>query len=249
MSVDQIRSLCADLSLSSHAGGFKIAVVVPADRMNKAAANSLLKTLEEPSDNRLLMLVSERPAVLAATIRSRCQEVRLTVPSSPVALQWMQTQPEAPAQAALYLGLAAGAPLQALELARSDTLDRRQERFAELTALFEGKADVPSVAGSWAQDTHLESLQWLTGWVMDMIRLNSCLGPPDLRNGDLEEGLMEFADRLKSRQLYRLLDGLWTAGQMAATSANRQLLVESVLLDWARLGGASHRRMQKQVRS
>lgn len=248
VSVDQIRHLCANLSLSSHAGGFKIAVVAPADRMNKAAANSLLKTLEEPSDNTLLTLVSEHPAVLPATIRSRCQQVRLTAPASAVALKWLQGQPGAPGQARLYLDLAAGAPLLALELAGSNTLVRRQERFAELTALFEGTTDVASVASSWAQEGNLESMRWFTNWVMDMIRLSSCTRPSGVRNGDLEEGLMGFADRLNSRQLYRLLDELWATRQLAATSVNRQLLVEDVLIDWARLGKASYGNMQNQVR-
>ncbi|MBI5040490.1 MAG: DNA polymerase III subunit delta', partial [Gammaproteobacteria bacterium] len=66
--IDQIRELCRALALKSHAGGYKIAIVTPAERMTVEAANSLLKTLEEPTDNTLLMLVTEQPARLPATI-------------------------------------------------------------------------------------------------------------------------------------------------------------------------------------
>ena len=62
--IDQIRELNASLVFTSHAGGYKIAALWPADRMNSAAANALLKTLEEPSANTLLMLITSRPAFL-----------------------------------------------------------------------------------------------------------------------------------------------------------------------------------------
>ncbi|HEX7025822.1 MAG TPA: DNA polymerase III subunit, partial [Gammaproteobacteria bacterium] len=75
--VDQIRTLCRRLSQTSQFGGYKIAIIQPADRMNRNAANSLLKTLEEPPEETLLLLVSSQPALLPATIRSRCRQVKL----------------------------------------------------------------------------------------------------------------------------------------------------------------------------
>ncbi|MEJ2686744.1 MAG: DNA polymerase III subunit delta' [Gammaproteobacteria bacterium] len=246
--VDQIRALSAGLSLSSHAGGFKVATLTPADRMNAAAANSLLKTLEEPSDNTVLMLVSERPAALPATVRSRCQQIRFAVPAVDLALQWLTPRLEAPEQAGLLLDLAAGAPLLALELGRSDTIARRHERFAELSALFGGKVDVLEAAARWAQEKDLESLQWLTGWIMDMIRLKTGGQPSGLRSSDLRDGLMALAKALDSKQLYGLLDRLWDARRLAQTSVNRQLLMEDVLIGWAQMGMAGHGR-RRQVQS
>lgn len=244
--VDQIRELSTGLGLSSHAGGFKVAVLVPADRMNAAAANSLLKTLEEPSDNTVLMLVSEQPAALPATVRSRCQQIRFPVPPVELALEWLTPRLAAPDQARLLLDLAAGAPLLALDLGQSDTIATRHERFAELAALFEGNADVLEAAARWAQEKDLDSLHWFTGWVMDMIRLKSGERPAGLRSSDLRDGLMALAKALDSKQLHGLLDRLWDARRMAGTSVNRQLLVEDVLIGWARLGAARHGR-QRQV--
>jgi len=90
--VDQIRLLAEKLSFSSHQGGYKVAVLNPAGNMNINAANSLLKTLEEPSDNTVLLLICERPSQLPATVRSRCQQIRVEVPGQDVALQWLAGQ-------------------------------------------------------------------------------------------------------------------------------------------------------------
>ena len=68
--VDQIRALAGKLVMSSHHGGYQVAILNPAEAMNKNAANSLLKTLEEPSDNTVLVLVSTCPARLPATVRA-----------------------------------------------------------------------------------------------------------------------------------------------------------------------------------
>ncbi|MFO7642692.1 MAG: DNA polymerase III subunit delta', partial [Candidatus Competibacteraceae bacterium] len=73
--IDPIRELCGFLGFTAQYGGYKIALLEPADRLNLNAANSLLKTLEEPPGDCLLLLVTAHPARLPATVRSRCQKV------------------------------------------------------------------------------------------------------------------------------------------------------------------------------
>ena len=79
--IEQIRALCDQLALKSYRGGYKVAIVTGADLMTENAANALLKTLEEPPPQSLLILCSARPSRLPATIVSRCQ--RLTIPKPP----------------------------------------------------------------------------------------------------------------------------------------------------------------------
>lgn len=74
---NSMRRLIADLALSAQAGDRKVAVVFEADRMNAQTANAFLKTLEEPPRGTVLLLLSERPYALLATIRSRCMNLRL----------------------------------------------------------------------------------------------------------------------------------------------------------------------------
>src|SRR6185312_9049826 len=69
--IDQIRELISELNQTAQQGGYKIAIIAPAEAMQMGAANALLKTLEEPAANTLIMLVSNQPGLLAATLRSR----------------------------------------------------------------------------------------------------------------------------------------------------------------------------------
>src|SRR5215471_3446855 len=80
ISVDQIRDASANLALTSYRQGYKVAIIEPAHQMTTAAANSLLKTLEEPSPRTLLILLTSRPAALLPTVRSRCQHLAIRAP-------------------------------------------------------------------------------------------------------------------------------------------------------------------------
>ncbi len=77
VSVDEVRKLSGFFHLTSGAGGWRVAIVDTADDMNDAAANALLKALEEPPARAMLMLLSNRPGRLLPTIRSRCQRLDL----------------------------------------------------------------------------------------------------------------------------------------------------------------------------
>ncbi len=88
--VEQARELSAHLALASHQGGYKVALIDPADAMNWNAANALLKTLEEPPSRTVLILVAQQPSRLPATILSRCQRLRIRTPEREPALQWLR---------------------------------------------------------------------------------------------------------------------------------------------------------------
>jgi len=86
--IDRIRSVIDFLSLS-HSGPARLVFIEPAESMNVNAANALLKTLEEPPEGAMLLLAAARPARLAATIRSRCQRLRIPPPDSALVRQWL----------------------------------------------------------------------------------------------------------------------------------------------------------------
>ncbi|MBA1149207.1 DNA polymerase III subunit delta', partial [Ectothiorhodospiraceae bacterium WFHF3C12] len=87
--IDAVRGLSRGLNLSSQYGGARVGIVDPADRLTINAANSLLKTLEEPPAGAYLILVASQPSRLPATVRSRCQPVSLPVPGEAEAQQWL----------------------------------------------------------------------------------------------------------------------------------------------------------------
>lgn len=147
--VDQIRALSARLAMASQFTGWQIAVIDPADALNAAAQNALLKTLEEPTDASLIVLLADQPWRLSATIRSRCQRVDITAPPAAEALRWLASRgidhPDA------TLAAAGGNPGQAFLLA-GQGMQRRQEVARDLLALAAGRGNARVISKAWADD-------------------------------------------------------------------------------------------------
>lgn len=116
--IEQARNLRDFVNVVSHRGGNRVVIVHPAEDMNTATANSLLKILEEPPPGAVFLLVSHRPARLLPTIRSRCVPVPVPVPDPKAAADWLGKQgvrnPER------WLAFAGGAPRRALEYATGE---------------------------------------------------------------------------------------------------------------------------------
>jgi len=123
--IEQTRDLADFLNLASHRGGHRVVIVHPAEAMNTATANSLLKGLEEPPAGAVFILVSHRPADLLPTIRSRCVPVPVPLPEPKAAAAWLAAQGvRVPGQ---WLAFAGGAPRRALEYAtggRGEAIER-----------------------------------------------------------------------------------------------------------------------------
>ena len=152
--IDQIRALSSSLSLTPQFGGAQVVIVDPADAVNAAALNALLKTLEEPQPNRYLWLVSSDPARLPATIRSRCQRLEFTLPPGDEALAWLQAQGHRPSVAAEALVAARGHPGLADVWLREGGLDVRRDVVRDLEALAGGSASAAAMGQRWAADEH-----------------------------------------------------------------------------------------------
>ncbi|MGH8530596.1 MAG: DNA polymerase III subunit delta' [Nevskiales bacterium] len=157
--IDQVRELIGRLQLSKHHGLRKVALLDPAEALNRNAADALLKTLEEPPPGTHLLLIGERIGLLSATLRSRCQRLSFIRPDASSALAWLSSQGLADAQ--YSLAAAEGAPLRAQALAGSDVLNRQHAWDQQLAALICGKGDLVQVADSWSKEPAQEWLSWL----------------------------------------------------------------------------------------
>ena len=232
--VDQIRELCAALALTSLHGGRKIAVLCPADAMNGPAANSLLKTLEEPAPGTLLILVVAHTARVPATIRSRCQTLSAATPVARVALDWLngnQARPDWPA----ILGIAGGGPLLALQLAQARLVQKRLDLYRMLLELRSNTRNPLQCAAELAREPLLLVLRLLQVWTMDLVTLATAGGAPlpVLVNMDARALLQSALAGLNLRALHAYLSRLNQAVALAATTVNGQLLLEDLLLQWA----------------
>ena len=170
VSVDQIRGVCGQLALTSHAGGSKVAIVFPAEAMTLSAANALLKTLEEPTSRTYLLLISHQPGRLPATIRSRCQTYAIASPSLAQAVGWLNEQ--APGKASDWPSLLryGGGPFAALELADREFDKFNSELQSEMKAISIGESDPVKVAQRWVKGDVLQCLDWLGRELKAMIK-------------------------------------------------------------------------------
>lgn len=237
LKVDEIRELVAFCSKTAQLGGRRAALLNPAASMNISAQNALLKTLEEPGEDTLLLLVADQPQLLLPTIKSRCQQHWFAAPDRARALTWLVEQglDANSAEAALA---AAGTPLAALRLGQSDWFCERVELVEQLLALAQGRTSLVVVQRRLAvlpQDTLLTCL---ANWCQQSLRAGFCgLAPQDAALN----AMLTLAKQLGSRRLSLWHDSLQAARAGLARSANfnKELLLDRLLWQLTPQGGAS----------
>lgn len=213
--IDPVRRLIGKLAKTAQQGGWKVALLSPAETMNTNATNALLKSLEEPQGKTLLILVSYRPSLVPATIRSRCQVVSLPVPDTQIASAWLaEVSGNSSAAVTETLELATGRPLQALEYMQGDSLETRQnfERLLDNVRL----GDLSPLKA--AQQCHKQNTDQMLDWFMHYLHR--------LATGELQTKpnpkLFEFSDKLRKARGWVL----------SGSNINPQLLWEELFMDW-----------------
>ena len=172
LTVEQIREAAQALSLTSLTAQARVLILEPADAMTTAAANALLKTLEEPGADTYLLLISHQPGRLPATIRSRCQTLSVRCPPVAEALAWLNgsgRDPEAVDWIPL-LEAARGVPLRAIECHRSDFSNFYKELGTALYEISTSRADPQVVADAWLAGDIEAALNWLSARLQSIIR-------------------------------------------------------------------------------
>jgi len=225
--IEQARDLSAQLALASHQGGYKVALIDPADALNWNAANALLKTLEEPPPRTVLILVAQQPSRLPATLLSRCQRVRIRVPERAPTLRWLTEQVgEGPWDA--VLDVIGNAPLEAAGLDPRAVLQIRDETLGGLGDLTARRADAAQLADSWARTELPLRLTCFENWLTERIRRSLGAGTysTELRDGT-HPGPPDPGSNVP--RLFDLLDQLRSLRAALATPVNRSLLLESLL--------------------
>lgn len=220
--IDAARNLIAKLALASHYGGSRYTLIEPADGLNTSSVNAVLKTIEEPPPNTHLLLVTERPQALPATLRSRCQRLRVPRPDAAQARAWMHAAGVRDDEALDY---ALGAPLRALDLAANDGIGLRRQ-WAELwQAVAAQKKDPLSAAAAIDKESVAEHLHWAQHWLA----------------GELRSLLVEDASAARREALAQITQDVVEAQRRVAGNANPQLLMESLFIRWVRLARGTAR--------
>jgi DNA polymerase-3 subunit delta' len=221
--VDQVRDLIERLQLTASMGPHRVGLMRQADAMNRNAANALLKTLEEPPPGAWLILLSEQPASLPPTIRSRCQQLPLRAPAPEVSAPWLSAAcpdaPEVDREAALQL--AAGAPLAARDMIVSGGLE---SGYAVLDDLVSERPHA-EVLERWQSDP-AASWQWLARWLAVIMARES-------EAGAWQPSDRSLPDHVDPRRLARLWQMALDGHREAQRGVVRQdLLLGRWLLEW-----------------
>jgi len=219
--VDAIRALSGFMTTSTHRQGMRIVLIAPADALNANAANALLKTLEEPLPDTLVMLVSDEPGRLAATIRSRCQNVRFDLPAAAQAEAWLALQ--GIEEARLFLALAGGAPLEAKRLATQDA----GLRAALLRLLSSPEVSLTQLSEQAIKMSAPEWIGWLQRWAHDLVE-QKLVGRPRYHL-DFSEALGRMAQQADLYDLLSWEHQLREARRLAHHPLNARLFAESLL--------------------
>ena len=243
LAIDQIRALSGDLVLAPHLGSLRVAIIRPAEAMTPAAANALLKTLEEPAGATLLLLVSARPSALPPTVRSRCQAIRFRPPPASQATAWLAQQDATEQAWDALLELAGGAPLAALALSRSGAAAHVAELERDLQGIVDAQADPLAVATQWAGEDRDLWWSWLQTRVAAVIRQKTLGENPETGHSGTARALPNYAGDLKLTALLDYWDTLLRARPaletMPAAPANEQErrrlepILDALLIPWA----------------
>jgi DNA polymerase-3 subunit delta' len=223
--VDAVRALIADLALTAHGAGFKVAVIMPAHAMTEAAANALLKTLEEPPRRTLLLLATSEPSRLPATVRSRCTRLRLAGPTRDAAAQYLEAA-RGPGPWREALAATGAGPFTLLDADPAALAQLRSDTLAALDQIGNGNLQPPAVADRWARGDLATRLSCLESWVTERILDSASIrDATHLSSGGRASNIC---------RLFELSDAIRDMRKLSHTSINKTMAVESLLWRWAR---------------
>ncbi len=235
--IDIIRQLTAKLALKPQFESYRVVVINPADSLNNASANAFLKYLEEPTERTCLILITDKPAKLPATIRSRCQKLYVPIAEEKLAKNWLKQQGVVN-DIDLLLSLSQGAPLLAKQLADNLVVDFRLGCFKQWNKVVLSEESCISIAEQWSKLDKNEMellLSCLLSWVMDIIKLKCYPQIERIVNNDLLMYLQQLADKLDLKLLYKYYDFLLLRRQQLDTQLNKQLMFEEILIQCSKL--------------
>ncbi|MFP1728884.1 DNA polymerase III subunit delta' [Lonsdalea quercina] len=233
LGVDAVRSVLEKVYQRSRQGGAKVVSLPQAELLTEAAANALLKTLEEPPQDTYFFLGCREPSRLLATLRSRCSYYYLPVPDEAHAMHWLRQRghPDEPSlQTALRLY--AGAPLAADHLLQPGQWKPRLTLCQSLSDCLAQRNMLSLVTPLNGDDT-VERIHWVASLFLDALKCHQSASS-HLVNQDQLTLVEQLARALTPDQLlFALRRWLQCRHQLRTiTGANRELLLTSLLLDW-----------------
>ncbi|WP_122664935.1 DNA polymerase III subunit delta' [Pseudomonas viridiflava] len=239
--VDQVRDLVSFVVQTAQMGGRKVVLIEPVESMNINAANALLKSLEEPSGNTVLLLVSHQPSRLLPTVKSRCVQQACPLPSEEMSLIWLaKALPEcSESERFELLTLAAGSPLAAVSLQAQGVREQRAQVVDGVKKLLKQQQSPTQLAEGWKDIPLLLLFDWFCDWSHLILRFQLTEDEQGLGLEDMRKVVQYLAQKSAQGRVLEIQDWILAQRQkvMSKANLNRVLLLEALLVQWAGLTG------------
>lgn len=239
--VDQVRELVQFVVQTAQLGGRKVVLLEPAEAMNLNSANALLKSLEEPSGDTVLLLISHQPSRLLPTIKSRCVQQACPLPNAEQSRAWLAAAfpGETPESLDELLVLAGGSPLTAQRLQGQGVREQRALVVDGVKRLLKQQVAPGQLAESWNAIPLPLLFDWFCDWALGILRYQLTRDEAGLGLADMRKVVQYLAEKSSQPKVLALQDWLLAQRQKVLNKANlnRALLLEALLAQWASLPG------------
>lgn len=231
ISVEQLREMQRELSLRPYESPRKVCIIDPAERLNVSSSNSLLKTLEEPPGNTMIILLTENAGMLLPTIRSRCQLVRFAPLSQEHLSLLLERSGMAADEAVLAAHMSGGSLQKAMELDNESLLAKREAVLSRV-----GKIDINLIGTifdaseelSGNRETTLESLDTLISFFRDVVHIGA--GSNDIANRSIIPAIESIAAKRTLNQNLELLERICETRRNVERNANAKLSLDNLFM-------------------
>jgi len=230
--IDQIRTLCRTLAMKPYEADMRVAIISDAQAMNPAAANALLKVLEEPPARTILVLIAAHTSDLLPTIVSRCQHIRFN-PISKKNLETLLVQEHGidAGDAIIIAAMAAGSLSSALRMYQTNWIQRRYWLINELNSVSAGSMNRLLAFGDQLaknKDDLPQTLEVLKSWLRDLVIAKT--HPERIANHDLAAMLQQTSQKMSLTSLFAKFETIQCAQNSIQTGTNLRLAMESMVL-------------------
>lgn len=226
ISIEQIRQLEEFMTVSTLRGGYRVIVLGPAERLNMASSNAILKILEEPAPKTVFLIFTHALQKVLPTIVSRCRRLPLPIPDTQQSLSWLQEK--GVEQAHVWLSACSGAPLKALEQSDSpfETLSYWLGDF--VGELAQGK--LPDIDDFVTRLEKIPNTVWIGSlqcFISDLLGIHYQLPPRFF--SQLQDDLRRIATRTQASKVAELFTFLQGQLQLANHPLNSKLFIHATL--------------------
>ena len=229
-----LRRAMRAMSFHPVEGKYRVVIVIDADMMRKEAANAFLKLLEEPGDNTVFVLTTDRVDHVLPTILSRCQQMRFeTLAADEIAAALVQRDYADPKTAAVLARMADGSLSRAIEFAASDELPQVREQVLDFLRLsYKGRGDfiTPMVDQISAQGREYTKFLLVValGIIRDLMLISDADSPEMIVNVDQKEALTKFVHNLKDARIVDMIEAIERTIPLIERNVNTRLALISL---------------------